>query len=134
MIIEPVEEDPKKSEMADAFASQGSLLGQDDLEQQRKALEQIPYRFQYSYLCSSLECNGHTQSIVDWEIAALYRRVRDDRDWQDKIRKKWLDEMCGADKETAFIVGNQHQYLEAFLVLGVWWPPKRDRPHRGSLH
>jgi hypothetical protein len=31
--------------------------------------------------------------------------------------------MCGPTKDTAFIVGNQHQYRQGFLVLGVWWPP-----------
>jgi hypothetical protein len=133
LVIEAVERDPEKGEMAAAFVSQGSLLGNADLEQQRKALEQIPYRFQYSYRCSDKGCSGHLQSIVDWEIAALYRRVRDEHDWQGQIKAKWLEEMCGAGKDTAFIVGNQHQHPDGFLILGVWWPPMSSEAAPGQL-
>jgi hypothetical protein len=28
-------------------------------------------------------------------------------------------------RDTAFFVGNQHQHPTAFMVLGVWWPPKQ---------
>jgi len=124
LVIDEVERDPEKSEMAEAWVAQGSLLGASELKQQRKALEQIPYRFQYRYRCSDGGCQGHLQSIVDWEIVELFRNVRDQPNWQYQIRKKWLDQMCGADKDTAFIVGNQHQYPDGFLILGVWWPPR----------
>jgi hypothetical protein len=123
-VIDEVERDPEKSRMAEAWAAQGSLLDEGELEQQREALEQIPFRFQYRYRCSDRDCRGHLQSIVDWEIAQLFRNVRGQAEWRQLIREKWLDQMCGADKDTAFIVGNQHQYPDGFLVLGVWWPPK----------
>lgn len=124
LVIEEVERDPEKGRMAEAWAAQGSLLDAGELKQQREALEQIPFRFQYRYRCSDSDCRGHLQSIVDWEIVQLFRNVRDHADWKQRIRQKWLDQMCGADKDTAFIVGNQHQYPDGFLVLGVWWPPK----------
>lgn len=124
LVIEDVERDPEKSRMADAWAAQGSLLDKGELKQQREALEQIPFRFQYQYRCSDNDCHGHLQSIVDWEIVQLFRNVRDHADWKRQLRKKWLDQMCGSDRDTAFIVGNQHQYPDGFLVLGVWWPPK----------
>ncbi|HXV04846.1 MAG TPA: hypothetical protein VFP23_02950 [Solirubrobacterales bacterium] len=127
LVIEEVERDPEKSEMAEAWAAQGSLLDAGELQQQRKALEQIPFRFQYRYRCSDGGCQGHLQSIVDWEIVELFRNVRDRTNWRELIRKKWLDQMCGADRDTAFIVGNQHQYPDGFLVLGVWWPPKTQQ-------
>jgi hypothetical protein len=57
----------------------------------------------------------------------MYRRIRDRDNWRTLLRTRWLDEMCGSDKETAFIVGNQHQHPDGFLVLGVWWPPRRDQ-------
>lgn len=123
LVIEEVERDPQKSEMAEAWAAQGSILAAGELQQQRKALEQIPFRFQYRYRCSDGDCQSHLQSIVDWEIVAHFRNVRDRPNWQELIRKRWLDQMCGADKETAFIVGNQHQHPDGFLILGVWWPP-----------
>lgn len=124
LVIEEVERSPEKSRLADAWAAQGSLLEADELKQQRKALEQIPFRFQYRYRCSDSDCRGHLQSIVDWEIVELFRKVRGQTGWKEMIREKWLGQICGADKDTAFIVGNQHQYPDGFLVLGVWWPPK----------
>lgn len=127
LVIEEVERDPQKSEMAEAWAAQGSLLDAGELQQQRKALEQLPFRFQYRYRCSDGACQGHLQSVVDWEIVELFRNVRDRANWKELIRQKWLDQMCGTDKETAFIVGNQHQYPDGFLVLGVWWPPKSSQ-------
>ncbi|HEX7058554.1 MAG TPA: hypothetical protein VF176_01740 [Solirubrobacterales bacterium] len=131
LLIEEVEPDPEKSNMADAWAAQRSLLQADELEVEREALEQIPYRFKYRYRCSATGCRTHTQSIVDWEIAQLFRQVRERPDWRELIRAKWLKEMCGANKDTALIVGNQHQYPNSFLVLGVWWPPKQ--PEQLSL-
>ena len=127
LVIEEVERDPEKGRMAEAWAAQGSLLDAGELKQQREALEQIPFRFQYRYRCSDSDCRGHLQSIVDWEIVQLFRNVRGRAEWKELIRKKWLDQMCGADKDTAFIVGNQHQYPDGFLVLGVWWPPKSQQ-------
>jgi hypothetical protein len=123
-VVEEVEPDPEKSRRAEDWAAQGSLLGSTDLQLQRKALEQIPVRFLYRYLCSADECPGHRQSIVDWEIAALYRNVRARGNWRDLMRARWFSQMCGSDKDTAFIVGNQHQHLDGFLILGVWWPPQ----------
>lgn len=131
--IEEVEPDPQKGDMADDWARQASLFDSDDRANQRTALEQIPYRFRYRYRCEDSDCNGHLQSIVDWEIAQLFRRVRHCGDWQDQIRSKWLTEMCSEGKETAFIVGNQHQAPLSFIVLGVWWPPVDAREQAGQL-
>jgi hypothetical protein len=41
------------------------------------------------------------------------------------MRKRWLDEVCAEDRDTAFFVGNMHQHPGSFLILGVWWPPRR---------
>lgn len=125
--IEPVEPDPAKGEMADAWTAQANLLKAPERQAQHKALEQIPYKFKYVYKCADPGCNTHTQSIVDWEIVQFYRRERRQSGWERRLRAKFLDEMCGADKDTAFIVGNQKLYRGSFLVLGVWWPPKRDQ-------
>lgn len=124
--IEAVEPDPEKSQQAADWAAQPTLDA-TDTQLQRKALEQIPFRFLYRYRCSDKNCPTHRQSIVDWEVAALYRNVRDRPDWRELMRARWFDEMCGSTRDTAFIVGNQHQYLDGFLILGVWWPPRLDQ-------
>ena len=131
--IEEVEADPQKGDMADDWARQATLFDSRDQAEQRTALEQIPYRFRYRYRCEDRACGGHFQSIVDWEMAQLFRRVRRRDDWRDQIRNKWLTEMCGEKKETAFIVGNQHQAPVAFIVLGIWWPPVDAMEQSGQL-
>jgi hypothetical protein len=95
----------------------------------RASLEKIPYRFLYVYRCAELSCPGHRQSIVDWEIGQLYRGLRDRGDDDAvalrKIRDKWLKDMCAPERDTAFFVGNHLKNPQGFMVLGVFWPPRR---------
>lgn len=126
--IEPVDINTEKAEIARAWVAQGSLLHSEPEEEkayQLAALELIPWRFKLRYECSDPACNSHSQSIIDWEIDQYYRRVRHSHNWKEKLRGRWLEQICGADRDTALIVGNQHQHPTAFLILGVWWPPQR---------
>jgi len=94
----------------------------------KSGLERIPYRFRYQYHCRDAGCPGHSQTIVDWEIAQLYRSLRDRGDAEPdvlrKIKDKWLGQMCSDRRDTAFFVGNQFRNPDGFLVLGVFWPPR----------
>jgi hypothetical protein len=103
---------------------QKGLLGQlSFLTKDRQPLQKIPYDFKYRYRCSDAGCKTHTQGIVDWELMQAYRGWGGSE--EEKLRKvkaKWLDQVCGVDRDTAFFVGNQHQSLRGFLVLGVFWP------------
>jgi hypothetical protein len=101
-------------------ASRVSLF--DDPDIRRPEFEVVPWRFQYGYRCSARSCNGHTQTIVDWEALALWRHVRHQRNWQDKIRRKF-EESLWHGRDSVLFVGNQEQYPMSFLVLGVFWPP-----------
>jgi hypothetical protein len=129
LVIEEVDLSAEKKAIAKAWAGQGSLLDGLDGEEKRRQLreiEQIPYRFKYRYRCDEAGCKGHEQSIIDWEIVQFYRQVRNSRNWEQKLRTKWLGELCASDRDTAFIAGNQHQHPTSFMILGVWWPPKRQ--------
>lgn len=91
----------------------------------KDGLEQIPFRFRYRYNCGA-GCQGHTQSMIDWELAQSFRAWRERYDETillEKLRDRFLADMCGSGKDTIFFVGNQHQHPTAFLVLGVFWPP-----------
>lgn len=130
LIIEPASVKEEKQAIADAWAAQGTLLDASEPEEksfQVEALELMPWTFKYRYFCADPACKGHTQSIIDWEISQLYRNVKRNDDWQDAIRKKWLDQMCGQDRDTVFFVGNQHLHPGSFLILGVWWPRRVDQ-------
>ncbi len=127
ILIEEVDVDAEKAAIAKSFAAQPSLLdglSGNERRNQLREIEQIPYRFKYVYRCSDPGCAGHEQSIIDWEIFQFFRRVRNRRDWRERVRARFLTQLCGADRDTAFIVGNQHQYPSSFMVLGVWWPPR----------
>ena len=105
----------------DSAAAQQKLFG-PALAQ----LEIIPHRFLYRYLCGHPECGEHQQGIVDWEIGAAYRkwRRRYPTDFIERIRQKWLDDLCGPNRDTRFFVGNMHQHPQSFLVLGVFSPKR----------
>jgi hypothetical protein len=127
LVIQRADVNAEKREIARAWAAQGSLL--DGLRSEERAhqvreLEHVPWTFKYKYVCEDPRCNTHTQSIIDWEIAAYYGHVRSRDDWRDRMRARWVGELCAGDRDTAFFVGNMHQHPASFLVLGVWWPPR----------
>jgi hypothetical protein len=84
--------------------------------------EVVPWRFSYRYLCGRTGCGSHTQTIVDWEVVALWRHVCHRSNWKDLMRQKLEQEMWQG-KAAALFVGNQEQHPASFLVLGVFWPP-----------
>lgn len=93
-----------------------------------KPLEPIPFRFKYSYVCDDPHCNGHEQSIIDWEACELYRKLKQsetsEHSLRAKMRQKWIDELWGKDKDSYLFVGNQRVHPRSFLILGVFWPPQ----------
>lgn len=90
-------------------------------------LEQIPYAFRYSYRCSDRACRGHRMKNIDWELGESFRnwraRYSDHDELMGKIRQRYFEEMCRADKDTVFFTGNIAQYPRSFVILGVFWPP-----------
>lgn len=113
-----------------ADLAKGRISLFDNPAQQKPDFEVIPWRFQYVYRCEEEGCRGHEQTIVDWEIAALWRHVRYRSDWQEKMREK-LENTLWQGRAAMLFVGNQEQHPGAFLVLGVFWPP--DDPYQPRL-
>lgn len=85
----------------------------------KTGLEKIPYRFRYRYRCSDPRCNGHHQSIIDWELAGLYRRSRQLYNTEEirlqKIEEKWLNDMCSPEKTLISSWGIKTSTRKAFL-------------------
>ncbi|WP_419842284.1 hypothetical protein [Candidatus Poriferisodalis sp.] len=98
----------------------------DESDKTNAVCEVVPWRFQYRYKCQARRCNGHQQTIVDWELVALWRHVRHQSDWQEKIRAKYGDELWAHNRDTRLFVGNMVRRPQNFLVLGVFWPPRSD--------
>jgi hypothetical protein len=108
----------------EAKLQQISLLMPD-----KTTLEKIPYRFRYLYGCTyEPRCNGHSQTIIDWEIQQAFRSWRDEHQSEEvaleRIRYKWAEQMFGPKRDTYFYTGNQHLNPNSFLILGVFWPEK----------
>ena len=114
----------------EAVIAQPSLFAPD-----KKGLMNVPYRFKFRYRCVTAGCAGHEQTIVDWEIAQAFLS------WTDysvaerlvRIRRRWLEDLCGPSRDAHFYVGNQNQHPGSFLVLGVFWPPKVRSPERTGV-
>jgi hypothetical protein len=91
----------------------------------KQELEPSPYIVKYRYRCQEAGCQGHTQSLIDWEVGEAGRkwpRRYPEAEIPSRIRDKFLTQLCGDDRETHFFVGNTHRWLTTFLVLGVFWP------------
>jgi hypothetical protein len=105
---------------AAAAASRLSLF--DDPAAHKPELEVVPWRFRYSFRCLAPGCNGHIQTIVDWEVAVLWRHVHHRDDWMEAMKQK-LERDLWQSRDSVLFVGNQEQHPISFLVLGVFWPP-----------
>jgi hypothetical protein len=92
----------------------------------REPLEPPPFSVRYLWRCLEVGCDGHEQTCVDWEVGGAARkwlRRNPKEAVRRQMREKWHDQLCGSDRDTYFFVGNQHQYPQSYLILGVFWPP-----------
>lgn len=127
-VFQPAEVRDLVIEKADTWSPQQDMVANQPslLFPNKSTLEQIPYRFSYRYTCgpSCRTKDGHTQSIIDWEIGQAFRSwPYDEPERLEKIRDHWLNKLCAADRDTFFFVGNTHVHQRSFMVLGVFWPP-----------
>ena len=67
-------------------------------------------------------------TIEDWEVGALYWRLIDGGATRDeattKVREKFLDDLCGPNKDTHFHVGTILAHPKSWVVIGVFYPKK----------
>lgn len=129
--IEDVVVSPESAEWS---AQQLLELGQLSFTaQEKQMLEKIPWRWRIHYTCWTDGCGGHKQTLIDWEAAAAWRswrRTMSAEEAAERVRLKWLNEVCGPEKDVVLFVGNQHQHPKGFLLLGVFWPPLSRPPAR----
>ncbi len=104
----------------------------DDRKATREPPRKVPFNFFYRFACSDPRCNGnHRMSIHDWEVGALYWRLIDEgassQEAAAGVKTKFLDELCGADKDTHFFVGTVHGHPRSWVIIGVWWPKRQSQ-------
>lgn len=92
----------------------------------QKPLRKLPYTFHYVFRCEDSD-KEHTAMCEDWELGALFlkesERLGSDERAAESVRRKYLEELCNAKRDTRFFVGTFFPY-NTWLVLGVFWPPK----------
>jgi hypothetical protein len=87
-------------------------------------LEKLPFTWKYEFTCADPSCNGHSLTCTDWEMGQSYRKwSRKYSDWTVPFRQRYEDEMINRF-DTHFFVGTLHQYPSAWIIVGLFYPPK----------
>ena len=109
-------------------AAQLSTLSQDTLFEKAPAqtLEKIPFDFRYEFRCGDVDCRGHALICTDWEMGQAYRDWRKEYGdgWETKFRQRFETEMIQKN-DTHFFVGTVHQHPGSWIIVGLFYPPKR---------
>ncbi len=92
----------------------------------------VPWKFQYQFECDDPRCKGrHKMMIEDWEVGALYWRLVDrgmsSEEAAEKVREKFMYELCGPNRDTHFLVGTVLAH-GTWVIIGVYWPRKPKDP------
>lgn len=124
--VEADEEDFNKSERKNEYAATADLFNEDTLR-----VESLSFKYLYRFTCMDETCKGHNCSIIDWEAYQLHRKMVEQ--WGEetafeKVKYRFVNDLCGPNKETYFFMGNMQQHPGSFLVLGVFYPPLGDSP------
>jgi hypothetical protein len=95
----------------------------------------VPFKFRYAFACNDRHCKGHEMMIEDWELGALFWRLVDSGASQAEAaqltRRRFLNELCGPDKDTHFYVGTILAHPASWVVVGIFYP-KIQAPGRIS--
>lgn len=91
----------------------------------RNQLEKLPYVFSYQFKCDQPDCSGHTLQCTDWEMGASYWswKYKYGVNWERKFRDRYETEMI-LSKDTHFFVGTVHTHPDAWIIIGLFYPPK----------
>jgi hypothetical protein len=123
---------PDNSEWPPKFLQ--ALQQQRLFEYRQRTLEpprKVPFKFHYCFKCDDSRCKGHKMMIEDWEVGALFWRLVDKgashKDASVKVRDKFLNDLCGPDKDTHFYVGTILAHPKTWVVIGVFYPKIKSR-------
>lgn len=102
----------------------------DDRSVSREPPRKVPFKFQYCFTCDDKRCQGHRMMIEDWEVGALFWRLRDrgasPAEAATAVREKFLTDLCGPTKDTHFYVGTVSAHPKSWVVIGVFYPNRLE--------
>jgi hypothetical protein len=86
-----------------------------------KKLEFLKSRVMVSWLCKAEGCSGHKMQVLDWGLCELQRREGSEA----AVRR--MKEICNLKiYDLKFFLGNLFQYPTSFLIVGMWYPKRRE--------
>ena len=119
------ETDPDITKKWGEIQSQPQLPGID--QEVFRALQPMPFTFQYQFHCDDEACKGHDITTTDWEVAALYTRKRSGGlstgDAADAVCRDFLDRIARPGRSLHFFVGTTVRY-GTWIIGGVAYPPQ----------
>ena len=120
LLIEPVAKDWTEAQLA--TLKQSTLFEKAPTQ----ILEKIPFDFRYEFRCGDVDCRGHTMMCTDWEMGQSYRAWRSayGERWEAAFRQRYEIEMI-QKCETSFFVGTIHQHPNNWIIVGLFYPPKK---------
>ncbi len=79
----------------------------EDRKASLKPLRKVPFQFHYRFKCNDERCNGHSMSIHDWEVGALFWNCVRQGDSHEiaaqKVKNRFLNEICSPENDTHFL-------------------------------
>jgi hypothetical protein len=87
----------------------------------------VPFKFRFLFECDDPICKrSHRMMIEDWEVGALFWKCVDagatHQEACQRVKQKFLDQICAADRDTHFYVGTLLAYPKTWVVIGLFWP------------
>jgi hypothetical protein len=94
---------------------------EDAIPPEMKKLEFLKSRVVVSWFCHGRDCAGHNMQVLDWGLCELQRREGSD------AAVKRMKELCKLETyDLKFFLGNLFQYPGSFLIVGMWYPKRRE--------
>jgi hypothetical protein len=127
-VIERSEEDARSCEQkfedlkktVDAQRAQIQMF-EDAIPPEMKKLEFLKSRVVVSWLCKGSGCTGHNMQVLDWGLCELQRREG------SEAAVNRMKELCKLETyDLKFFLGNLFQYPGSFMIVGLWYPKRRD--------
>jgi hypothetical protein len=104
---------------------QQELLRQEGLFEGPSTLEKLPFDFRVRWKDGGGD--AHDSKFLAWEVGQTWRNFR--RLYADPIevmRKKWMTDRFGPDRNLWFFMGNFAEHRQHFGICGDFAPPKEE--------
>jgi hypothetical protein len=122
IVLQKMEEADSRITLSEYFDMGDQYLLKDVKEPDIK-IEELPW-IGYKFSCNNMSCKGHEMMVIDWEAQELFRKYKT---VEGPVKQKLYNEMINK-RDLYFIVGNTWRYHKSFMIIGLFYPPKGEKP------